>query len=82
MVPKVPPMKATAKKNFMASVEEGYTDRIEEVAGRLRDKGCEIKQILKLTGVITGKIDHRIPLAELKIEGIQTVEIQRKVRKI
>lgn len=69
-------------KYFMAAVEEGYSDRIEEIADRLRERGCEISQILKLTGVITGRVDQRTPLNKIKIEGIQSVEFQKKVKKI
>jgi len=72
----------TGKIGFIAAVRDEYTGRMEEVAEHLREKGCEIKQVLKLTGVITGRIDKGASLKDLKIEGIESVEIQKKIRKI
>jgi hypothetical protein len=69
------------KKNFIAAVDDKYTGRIEEVAERLRERGCDIRQILQLTGVITGKVDLQTSLNDLKIEGIASIELQKKVKK-
>jgi hypothetical protein len=69
-------------KNFIAAVNDDYAGRIEEVAEKLRNMGCEIKRVMKITGVITGRVKKSISLNELKIQGIKSVELQKKVRKI
>jgi hypothetical protein len=56
-------------------------DQIDLVADQLRLKGCEIRQILKLSGVITGRVDKATHLDALRIEGISSIEKQRMVRK-
>ena len=68
-------------KSFVAAVDENYLNRIEDVADRLRTRGCKIENILKLTGVITGRVSLTTEIAELKIEGIESVEVQKKIRK-
>jgi len=75
-------MKKSVQISFIAAVNDEFTSRIEEVAERLRDKGCEIKKIMPLTGVITGNVDQSIPLKDLRVEGIDSVDRQKKVRKI
>jgi hypothetical protein len=69
------------KKSFIASVQDEYMDRVEEVASRLRDKGCEIKRVMKLTGIITGRIDVERDLTQLHVEGIATIEKERTLHK-
>jgi archaellum component FlaC len=69
------------KKDFIASVSDGYLDHIENIAEELQRLGCEIKQVMKITGVITGRIEQTRNLDELHIKGIDSVEKQRTVRK-
>jgi hypothetical protein len=71
----------TTMKSFIAAVSDDYTSRMDDVADRLKNEGCEIKQILKLTGIITGKVKHTIDLEQLKVEGVKSIELQRKIRK-
>lgn len=75
-------MKRTGMKSFIAAVTDDHSDRMEEVADRLREKGCKINQILKLTGIITGRVSLSTPLNDLIIKGIKSVEIEKKLRKI
>jgi hypothetical protein len=69
------------KKSFIASVKDEYMDRVEEVASRLRDRGCEINSIMKLTGIITGRIEDERDLKQLRVEGIASIEKERTLRK-
>ena len=69
------------KQNFIASVSDDYLDQIEVVVEELRARGFEIKQVLRITGVITGKVSVKIELSELSIEGIASIEKPRKLRK-
>ena len=74
-------MKRIAKQYFIASVDESHLDQMDQVAAVLKSKGCEISKILKLTGVITGKVTTDTKLQDLKIEGISSIEKQRVVSK-
>jgi|WetSurMetagenome_2_1015567.scaffolds.fasta_scaffold279250_2 hypothetical protein len=69
------------RQNFIASVRNEHLDHIEQVAQKLREKGCEITGILKITGVISGSVNETTDLNELKMEGIASIEKQRTVRK-
>jgi hypothetical protein len=74
-------MKRIAKQYFIVSVDESHLEQIDQVAAVLKSKGCEISKILKLTGVITGKVPIDAQLTDLKIEGISSIEKQRAVSK-
>ena len=68
------------KRNFIASVEENATGRIEQIAGELRQQGCTIKQVLKLSGIIIGSSSGKeSKLEELKVSGIKYIEEDRAV---
>ncbi|HLO60358.1 MAG TPA: hypothetical protein VK179_16525 [Bacteroidales bacterium] len=70
------------KKYFIASVTDDYLGTIDEVASRLQNLGCEITQVLKISGVITGKVEQDRDLDDLRIQGVASVEKQKQVRKI
>ncbi len=54
--------------------------QIQIIAGKLKDKGCQIRNILTITGIITGCTSGvESSLDELKIDGIQTIEEDREV---
>jgi hypothetical protein len=66
--------------NFIASVEPSERFRIQVIAGKLRDKGCQITGTLSITGIITGCTSGKeSSLEELKIDGIQYIEEDREV---
>jgi hypothetical protein len=75
-------MKKSGMKNFIAAVSDNYFNRIDDVADRLRKHGCEVEQILRITGVIIGRVSHTTDLRNLKIEGIEAIEIRKGIRKI
>jgi hypothetical protein len=65
--------------DFIAKIEDNQRSNIQEIAKSLEKMGIQIKQILRIPGVITGS-SRRMPLARLKIEGIQSVELDRHLR--
>ena len=65
---------------FIAKIETAQQSNIQEIASTLERMGIHIKQILRLTGTITG--NSTLPLNQLKIKGIQSVEQARSVRSI
>lgn len=74
-------MARPGKKYFIASVKDGYLSRINDVAEALKARGCDIRQVLSLTGTITGKVDNRVNLNDLQVDGIASIEKQRTMRK-
>lgn len=67
-------------KNFIASVEPSRRFQIQIIAGKLKDKGCQITSILSITGIITGCTSGtESNLEELKIDGIQYIEEDREI---
>lgn len=66
--------------NFVASVEPSERFQIQVVAERLRNKGCQITNVLKITGIITGcSPGNEANLEELKVPGILAIEEDREV---
>jgi hypothetical protein len=74
-------MRKSATQSFIASVEDEYIDRMEEIAGTLRSKGCVIHEVLELSGVITGEAKMTLSFKDLHIEGIASIEKQRILKK-
>jgi methylmalonyl-CoA mutase cobalamin-binding subunit len=74
-------MKKTEHLYFIASVHDDYLDKMDQVAERLREKGCRINQILRVSGVISGSASHLYGLDELRREGIASIEKQRTLKK-
>ena len=74
-------MRKKTKQSFIASVHDDYMDQIEQIADKLRLKGCEINDVLVLSGVITGKAKQQVKLDDLHVEGIASIEKQRVVKK-
>jgi len=65
--------------DFIAKVEDNQRSNIQEIAQSLEKMGIKVRQILRIPGVITGS-SRRMPLAQLKIKGIQSVERDRHLR--
>lgn len=66
---------------FIASVEDKEIKNINEIAEKLRKKGCKINHILSFTGVITGETSGKEDsLQEIKVEGIKRIEEDGEVR--
>ena len=67
--------------DFIAKVEDTQRPNIQEIAKSLEKMGIQVRQILRIPGVITGS-SPRVPLAQLKIKGIASVERDRPIRKM
>ncbi|MBN1159488.1 MAG: hypothetical protein JXA61_08920 [Bacteroidales bacterium] len=74
-------MVKTTRQDFVASVLDDYMDRMDQIADNLRSKGCEINEVLKISGVITGSAEQKLNLSELHVEGVASIEKQRILRK-
>ncbi len=65
--------------DLIVIVEDNQRRNIQDIAHTLEKMGVHIKQVLKVSGVITGS-SPRMSLAKLKIKGIRSVEQDRAVR--
>jgi hypothetical protein len=66
---------------FIASVEDSEIKNIQEIAEKLRKRGCKINHILSITGVITGETSGKEDsLEEMKVKGIKHIEEDGEVR--
>ena len=65
--------------DFIAKVEDSQRSNIQEIAKSLEKMGIRIKRIMRITGTISGS-SSELPLAQLKIKGIQSVEQNRRLR--
>jgi hypothetical protein len=66
---------------FIASVEDGEIKNIQDIAEKLRNKGCKINHILSFTGVITGETSGKEDnLQEIIVKGIKHIEEDGEVR--
>ena len=65
--------------NFIAKVEEGQKPHIREIARSLEGMGVRVSRVMQLTGTITGD-SGSLPLGQVKIKGIQSVEQDRTLR--
>ncbi|WP_373497533.1 hypothetical protein [Aquiflexum sp.] len=66
---------------FIASVEDNEIKNIQEIADKLREKGCVINNVLSFSGVITGETSgNEDSLQDLKVKGIKHIEEDGEVR--
>ena len=63
--------------NFIATVEDNQRSNIQEIAKSLEKVGVQVREVMRISGVITGSSRS---LAKVRIPGIRTVEQDRKVR--
>lgn len=63
--------------NFIATVEDNQRSNIQEIARSLEKVGVQVREVMRISGVITGSSRS---LAKVRIPGIRTVEQDRKVR--
>jgi len=68
-------------KNFIATVNEEHMNDVQGVANQLVTLGCVISNVF-VFGVIAGSVDDAVPLENLHIEGILSVELDKEVRAI
>ncbi|WP_373524023.1 hypothetical protein [Aquiflexum sp.] len=66
---------------FIASVEDEEIKNIQQIAEKLREKGCIINNVLSFTGVITGETSGKEDsLQDIKVKGIKHIEEDGEVR--
>lgn len=65
---------------FIASVKDNHLDDIQSVARELEDRGCRIIRVTRLLGIISGSVEDNRSLDQLKIEGIDQIEIDRNIK--
>lgn len=64
---------------YIVTVEENHKPRINEIAQALSKMGFNIDNILKITGVIIGSLNHETSENDLKIQGVRSVESDKKI---
>jgi hypothetical protein len=64
---------------FILNIEKGQSSNIQEIAKSLEKMGVQVKQVLRMSGVITGV--SLLPLAKLKIKGVRSVEEGKRLVK-
>ncbi|HLW21257.1 MAG TPA: hypothetical protein VKX33_13090 [Cyclobacteriaceae bacterium] len=65
--------------HFIASVKNNHLEEIQSLAKQMEDKGCKITLVAKLLGVISGTVEDEQSLGDLTMDGIDKVEIDRKI---
>jgi hypothetical protein len=69
------------KVNFIASLDTQDSEEMQQIANRLRQKGCRIDRILTFTGIITGQSPGTEDnLESLKVPGVKYIEEDGEVR--
>ncbi|MDQ3278409.1 MAG: hypothetical protein M3Q06_08780 [Bacteroidota bacterium] len=63
-------------KKFIAVVEDDHTEKIDDVAERMKKEGARIDQVLSFTGIITGTTPDLEKLNSVR--GIKSVEEDRE----
>jgi|GEM_PF-1505952 len=64
---------------FIASVKNNHLDDIQTLAKQLEERGCRINLITKMLGIISGSVEDGHAIDQLKIDGIDKIEIDRKL---
>jgi hypothetical protein len=65
------------RMNFIAKVEDNRRAQITEIAGALEKLGVRVRQVQPILGLIAGSSEV-LSLEQVKIEGIASVEVDRK----
>jgi hypothetical protein len=63
-------------KSIIVVVSDESLPEIQQVADNLKLQGMEVKQVLPISGVITGEIGFKNILELSRIPGVMNVEIE------
>jgi hypothetical protein len=63
--------------NFIATVEDNQRSNIREIARSLEKVGVKVREVMRISGVITGSSRS---LSNVRIPGIRSVEQDRSLR--
>lgn len=66
------------KVSLLVTVDDDYSDRISEVADRLRAAGMDVVSLMELLGTITGEIEPEKVEVISKLKGVAHVELSRQ----
>lgn len=65
---------ATEKASLVVTVDDEHSDRVSEVADRLRAAGMIVENLMEALGTITGSIEpDKVELIS-RVEGVSNVE--------
>ena len=68
------------KMDLVVSVENGYMDRLSEVAKSLENAGMNVEQKLEQIGKITGSVDDTEKVESLReVKGVSHVEEAQEI---
>ena len=65
---------------FSVTVDDRHLAEVETVAQALRDTGMEVERVLGTVGVITGRAPATARPALLAVDGVSSVDEQRRVQ--
>lgn len=65
---------------FSVTVDDRHLAEVETVAQALRDTGMEVERVLGTVGVITGRAPAAARPALLAVDGVSSVDEQRRVQ--
>ncbi|MGR7025451.1 hypothetical protein [Geodermatophilus sp. URMC 62] len=65
---------------FSVTVDDRHLAEVETVAQALRDTGMQVERVLGTVGVITGRAPAAARPALLAVDGVSSVDEQRRVQ--
>lgn len=69
--------------NIIITVDEKNLKNIDTIAKSLKRLGVDVEDVLKITGIITGSVDRKYKdFSNLKIEGVKSIELSKKLKAI
>ncbi len=71
---------AKSVNGFIAKVKDKNIGSINKIATKLAEKGCMIESILPVIGVISGSAPENTDPVNLKIEGIEHIELNKNIK--
>ncbi|MCK6684811.1 MAG: hypothetical protein L6R30_20625 [Thermoanaerobaculia bacterium] len=72
-------MERATLETFVVTVGDDALPRLSEVAKSLSEKGLEVEDVGLQTGVISGRAPRSLMAALLDVDGVEAVEISRRV---
>ena len=67
--------------NFIASVSDDYLKNTKGIADILKKNGFTVKNIYEELGTISGSVESVKKIAEIKIKGLDAIEVEKKVKR-
>jgi hypothetical protein len=64
---------------IIITIDDSHVKKIKRVASALKKKGVDIENVLSFSGIITGEVENDQDIEALKIAGVKSVEISKKL---